>query len=138
MLKQVNGVWKMKKGAAPHLSPIRGSKELNMMNWERCALLITTHLSHSRVQISRGYYCPQSWSGFKSLVFIALNPEAPNLPLDGFCESDDVEEDVEMPGSGDSNVGSGSESDQPSFKMVSNVLRPQSLERYQDHLGVIR
>jgi hypothetical protein len=58
--------------------------------------------------------------GFKSLVFIALNPEGPNLPLDGFCESDDVEEDVEMPDTGDSDVVSGSESDQSTFKKVSD------------------
>jgi hypothetical protein len=48
-LKQVNGGWKRKKGAAPRLSPIKRSKELNMMNWERYAVPIANHLKISLI-----------------------------------------------------------------------------------------
>jgi hypothetical protein len=33
---KVSGVWKKKKGTVSYLVPLKGSKELNMMNWQRC------------------------------------------------------------------------------------------------------
>ncbi|KAJ7459644.1 hypothetical protein B0H11DRAFT_1924271 [Mycena galericulata] len=56
----------VKKGVAHRLRPLKGRKELNVMNWQRS-------LANTSV---RG-----AGRGFKSLVFIAINPEGPNLGL---------------------------------------------------------
>lgn len=33
---KVSGVWKKTKGTVSYLVPLKGSKELNMMNWQMC------------------------------------------------------------------------------------------------------
>ncbi|KAJ6603093.1 hypothetical protein B0H10DRAFT_650220 [Mycena sp. CBHHK59/15] len=106
-MKRVSGEWKKKKGVKSLLCPIKGTKVLNKMNWNRS--LADTTIRHAG-------------RAFKSLVFIALNPTGPNLTLNGICQSDSLVEDLD-PDSEDSSTESDSEGDAASFGKPSRSPR---------------